>query len=166
MTMLLLRCHRHQSDINNYPGRPGYVSFTIDPNKSFTGVPFTMLPNATMILDPRPAQLLLAAGVCDDCYLYFKGDEYQYSPDVFGYWNSNYEIAAANYNVDCGIFAAWNSLTTNVTNPACVFEVILRSCGSWALPPTQTTTEKPEPTGTRPQPPAPTHGGQPEDCDG
>ncbi|OHF04584.1 LysM domain-containing protein [Colletotrichum orchidophilum] len=85
-------------DINNYPGRPGYASVTIDPNESFTGVPFTMLPNATMTLDPRPTELPLAPGVRDDYVFYFKGDEYQYSPDVFGYWNSNCEIAASNYN--------------------------------------------------------------------
>ncbi|GKT72663.1 hypothetical protein ColTof4_05086 [Colletotrichum tofieldiae] len=155
MMMLLLRFHRHQSDISNYPGRPGYFSFTIDPNESFTGVPFIMLPNATMTLDPRPTQLPLAAGVCDDCSFYFKGDEYH-----------NCEIAAANYNVDFDSFAAWNSLTTNVTDPACVFEVGLRYCGSWGLPPKQTTSEEPEPTGSGLQPPAPTHDGQPKDCDG
>ncbi|KAH7009822.1 LysM domain-containing protein, partial [Ilyonectria destructans] len=159
-------CIQALGDINNYPGRPGYVSVTIDPNESFTGVPFTMLPNATMTLDPRPTQLPLATGVRDDCSFYFKGDEYQYSPDVFGYWNSNCEIAASNYNVDFDSFVAWNSLTTNVTDPACVFQVGLRYCGSWGLPPTQTTTEEPEPTGTGPQPPAATHEGQPEDCDG
>ncbi|KAI8273677.1 hypothetical protein K4K60_010537 [Colletotrichum sp. SAR11_57] len=160
-------CVQAVGDINNYPGRPGYASVTIDPNESFTGVPFTMLPNATMTLDPRPTQLPLATGVRDDCVFYFKGDDYQYSSDVFGYWNSNCEIAASNYNVDFDSFIAWNSLTTNVTDPACVFQVGLRYCGSWGLPPTQTTTtEEPEPTETGPQPPAPTHEGQPEDCDG
>lgn len=159
-------CIQAVGDINNYPGRPGYVSVTIDPNESFTGVPFTMLPNATMTLDPRPTQLPLATGVRDDCSFYFKGDEYQYSPDVFGYWNSNCEIAASNYNVDFDSFVSWNSLTTNVMDPACVFQVGLRYCGSWGLPPIQTTTEEPEPTGTGPQPPAATHEGQPEDCDG
>ncbi|KAH9227041.1 carbohydrate-binding module family 50 protein, partial [Colletotrichum gloeosporioides 23] len=160
-------CVQAVGDINNYPGRPGYASVTIDPNESFTGVPFIMLPNATMTLDPRPTQLPLATGVRDDCVFYFKGDDYQYSSDVFGYWNSNCEIAASNYNVDFDSFIAWNSLTTNVTDPACVFQVGLRYCGSWDLPPTQTTTtEEPEPTETGPQPPAPTHEGQPEDCDG
>uniref|UniRef100_L2FME9 LysM domain-containing protein n=1 Tax=Colletotrichum fructicola (strain Nara gc5) TaxID=1213859 RepID=L2FME9_COLFN len=159
-------CVQAVGDINNYPGRPGYASVTIDPNESFTGVPFTMLPNATMTLDPRPTQLPLATGVRDDCVFYFKGDDYQYSSDVFGYWNSNCEIAASNYNVDFDSFIAWNSLTTNVTDPACVFQVGLRYCGSWGLPPTQTTTtEEPEPTETGPQPPAPTHEGQPEDCE-
>lgn len=159
-------CIQAVGDINNYPGRPGYLSVTIDPNESFTGVTFTMLPNATITLDSRPTQLPLATGVRDDCSFYFKGDEYQYSPDVFGYWNSNCEIAASNYNVDFDSFVAWNSLTTNVTDLACVFQVGLRYCGSWGLPPTQTTTEEPEPTETGPQPPAATHDGQPEDCDG
>ncbi|KAI8938745.1 hypothetical protein NX059_004612 [Plenodomus lindquistii] len=161
-------CIQAVGDINNYPGRPGLISVTINPNESFTGVPFTMLPNATITLDPRPTQLPLAIGVRDDCSFYFKGDEYQYSPDVFGYWNSNCEIAASNYNVDFDSFISWNSITTNITNPACVFQVGLRYCGSWGLSPTQTTTEEPEPTGTNtgPQPPAPTHEGQPEDCDG
>jgi len=48
------------TDINNYPGHPEYVSITIDFNKSFTGVPFTMLLEATVNLDPRPAQPPLA----------------------------------------------------------------------------------------------------------
>ncbi|KAL8306251.1 hypothetical protein RB597_003198 [Gaeumannomyces tritici] len=172
-------CIQAAGDINNYPGRPGHVSITIDPNVSFTGVPFTMLPSATITLDPRPTQVPLAAGVRDDCSFYFKGDDYQYSPDVFGYWNSNCEIAASNYNVDFDNFAAWNSLATNVTDPACAFQPGLRYCGSWGLPPTKaTTTEEPEPTGTgatttsssstastaAPTPPAPTHTGQPSDC--
>lgn len=84
-------CIQAAGDINNYPGRPGYVSVTIVPNESFTGVPFTMLPNATMTLDPRPTHLPLATGVRDDCSFYFNGEQYQYSPDVFGYWNSNGE---------------------------------------------------------------------------
>ncbi|QPG94582.1 hypothetical protein C2857_006430 [Epichloe festucae Fl1] len=171
-------CVQAVGDINTYPGRPGYASFTVDPSATFTGVPFTMLPNATLTLDPRPTRLPLATGVRDDCSFYFKGDEYQYSPDVFGYWNSNCEIAASNYNVDFDSFVAWNSLTTNVTDPACVFQVGLRYCGSWGLPPTQTTTtttgglppgpEKPTGTGPGPgpQPPAATHDGQPKDCDG
>lgn len=159
-------CVQAVGDINNYPGRPGYVSITFDPTASFTGVPFTMLPNATMTLDPRPTKIPLATGVREDCDFYFKGDEYQYLPDVFGYWNSNCEIAASNYNVDFDSFVAWNSLTTNVTDPACVFQVGLRYCGSWGPQPTQATTTAPEPTGTGPQPPAPTHEGQPSDCDG
>ncbi|GKT49645.1 lysM domain-containing protein [Colletotrichum spaethianum] len=161
-------CVQAVGDINTYPGRPGHVSFTIDPSATFTGVPFTMLPNATMTLDPRPTQLPLATGVRDDCYFYFKGDEYQYSSDVFGFWNSNCEIAASNYNVDFDSFVAWNSLATNVTDSACVFQVGLQYCGSWGLPPTPTTTEEPEPTGTGngPQPPVATHDGQPEDCNG
>ncbi|KAF5852240.1 hypothetical protein GGP41_001009 [Bipolaris sorokiniana] len=159
-------CIQAVGDINNYPGRPGYVSITIDPSASFTGIPFTMLPNATMTLDPRPTQIPLATGVRDDCDFYFKGDQYQYSPDVFGYWNSNCEIAASSYNVDFDSFVAWNSLTTNVTDPACVLQVGLRYCGSWGPEPTQATTTAPEPTDTGPQPPAATHEGQPSDCDG
>lgn len=112
--------------------------------------------------------LPLATSVRDDCIFYFKGDEYQYSPDVFGYWNSNCEIAASTYNVNFDSFVAWNSLTTNVTDPACVFQVSLRYCGSWGLQPIQTTTKEPKPTGTEtgPQPPAATHEGQLGDCDG
>ncbi|KAF1927817.1 carbohydrate-binding module family 50 protein [Didymella exigua CBS 183.55] len=161
-------CIQAVGDINDYPGRPGYNSFTIDPEVAFTGVPFTMLPNATITLDPRPTKLPLATGVRDDCTFYFTGDEFQYSPDVFGYWTSNCEIAASTYNVDYDSFAAWNSLSTNVTDPTCVFHLGLRYCGSWGLTPTQTSTEEPAPTGTQtgPQPPANTHDGQPEDCDG
>ncbi|KAJ5043210.1 LysM domain-containing protein [Bipolaris maydis] len=160
-------CIQAVGDINNYPGRPGYVSITIDPSASFTGIPFTMLPNATMTLDPRPTKIPLATGVRKDCAYYFEGDEYQYSPDVFGYWNSNCEIAASNYNVDFDNFAAWNSLTTNITDPACVFQVGVRYCGSWGPEPTQATTIAPEPTASttaKPTPPAPTHTGQPADC--
>ncbi|KAF4473629.1 LysM domain-containing protein [Colletotrichum fructicola Nara gc5] len=113
-------------DINNYPGRPRYVSITINPNKSFTSVPFTMLPNATITLDLRPTEVPLATGVRDNCVFYFKGDEYQYSPDVFGYWNSNCEIAASNYNVDFDSFAAWNSLITNVTDLAISLATFLK----------------------------------------
>ncbi|EFQ25778.1 uncharacterized protein GLRG_00922 [Colletotrichum graminicola M1.001] len=122
-----------------------------------------------MTLDPRPTQLPLANGVRDDCCFYLKGDDYQYSPDVFGYWNSNCEIAAANYNIGFDTFVVWNSHATNVTDLACVFEVDVRYCGSWGLPPTQITTEdpaQPTATGTGPQPPAPTHDRQPGDCDG
>lgn len=161
-------CIQAIGDINNYPGRPGYNSITIDPNEAFTGIPFTMLPNATITLDPRPTKVPLATGVRNDCTFYFNGDQFQYTPDVFGYWTSNCEIAASTYNVDFDSFIAWNSLTTNVTDPACVFQVGLRYCGSWGLTPTQISTEEPEPTGTQtgPQPPANTHEGQPKDCDG
>ncbi|KAH6629732.1 LysM domain-containing protein [Boeremia exigua] len=148
-------CIQAVGDINSYPGRPGHATITIDPNESFTGVPFTMLPNATITLDPRPTKLPLATGVRDDCTFYFKGDEYQYSPDVFGYWNSNCEIAASAYNVDYDSFMAWNSLTVNVTDPACVFQTGLRYCGSWATTASAT---------TKPTAPAPTHTGQPADC--
>ncbi|KXJ87067.1 hypothetical protein Micbo1qcDRAFT_185706 [Microdochium bolleyi] len=162
-------CVQPVGDINTYPGRPGFVSITIDPSASFTGVPFTMLPNATMTLDPRPSKTPVAEGVRDDCVFYFKGEDYQFTPDEFGFWRSNCEIAAAVYNVDFDNFAAWNSLATNVTDPACVFEVGKRYCGSWALPPSPTSTEEPAPSGTddgKPKPPAATHEGQPADCDG
>ncbi|KAH9232174.1 carbohydrate-binding module family 50 protein [Colletotrichum gloeosporioides 23] len=118
-------------DINNYPGRPRYVSITINPNNSFTSVPFTMLPNATITLDLRPTEVPLATGVRDNCVFYFKGDEYQYSPDVFGYWNSNCEIAASNYNVDFDSFAAWNSLITNVTDLAISLATFLKWNPAW-----------------------------------
>ncbi|KAH7038381.1 LysM domain-containing protein [Microdochium trichocladiopsis] len=162
-------CVQPVGDINTYPGRPGYVSFTIDPSASFTGVPFTMLPNATMTLSPRPTETPLAPGVRDDCVFYFMGEDYQFSPDQFGFWKSNCEIAASMYGVDFDSFAAWNSLTANVTDAACVFEVGKRYCGSWGLMPTRTSTEELEPTATddgKPKPPAATHDGQPADCDG
>ncbi|KAF4417069.1 LysM domain-containing protein [Colletotrichum fructicola] len=85
-----------------------------------------MLPNATITLDLRPTEVPLATGVRDNCVFYFKGDEYQYSPDVFGYWNSNCEIAASNYNVDFDSFAAWNSLITNVTDLAISLATFLK----------------------------------------
>ncbi|EGX87923.1 muramidase, putative [Cordyceps militaris CM01] len=156
-------CVQPVGDINTYLGRPGHVSFTVDPNAPFTGVPFTMLPNATMTLASRPSQAPMAAGVRDDCAFYFLGEEYQYNSDKFGFWNSNCEIAAAMYNVDFDSFAAWNSLKTNVTDPACVFQVGKRYCGSWGLMPTPTVTQTPD--GGKPHPPAATHSGQPADCD-
>ncbi|TQV92641.1 Peptidoglycan-binding Lysin subgroup [Cordyceps javanica] len=159
-------CVQPVGDINTYPGRPGYVSFTIDPSATFTGVPFTMLPNATMTLQPRPSAPPRASGVRDDCVFYFMGDDYQYKPEQFGFWKSNCEIAASIYGVDFDTFAAWNSLKTNVTDPACVFEVGKRYCGSWGLMPTTTSTQEPTPTDGKPHPPAATHSGQPADCDG
>ncbi|PVH71894.1 carbohydrate-binding module family 50 protein [Cadophora sp. DSE1049] len=150
-------CVQAVGDINTYPGRPGYVSFTIDPGATFTGIPFTMLPDATMTPYPRPSPSApLASGVRDDCMYNFKGDEYQFPADKLGFWKSNCELAATLYNVDFDDFAAWNSLNTSVTDPACAFE------------PQPTVTEAPTPTGTddgdgKPQPPAPTHSGQPAD---
>ncbi|KDN71454.1 putative LysM domain-containing protein [Colletotrichum sublineola] len=164
-------CVQAVGDINNYPGRPGHVSFTIDPTASFTGVPFTMLPNATMTPYPRPSPSApLASGVRDDCVYNFKGDEYQFPAEQLGFWKSNCELAATLYNVDFVNFASWNSLNTSVSDPACAFEVGKRYCGSWALQPKPTGTEAPAPTGTddgdgKPQPPGPTHSGQPADCD-
>ncbi|KAJ1325254.1 peptidoglycan DL-endopeptidase LytF [Microdochium nivale] len=156
--------------INAYPGRPGYVSFTLAPSVSFTGIPFTMLPNATMTPDPRPPPPLpLASGVRDDCVYNFKGADYQYPADKLGFFKSNCELAAKIYNVDPESFASWNGIKTNVTDPACAFEIGKRYCGSWALMPKPTVTEPPAPTGTddgSSQPPAATHSGQPADCDG
>ncbi|KAJ6785997.1 hypothetical protein PWT90_07633 [Aphanocladium album] len=157
-------CVQAVGDINTYPGRPGHVTWTIDPSASFTGVPFTMLPNATMTLDPRPSSAPLGSGVRDDCSFYFMGEDYQYKSDDFGFWNSNCEIAASAYNVDFTNFAAWNSLKSNVTDPACVFEVGKRYCGSWGMMPLPTATETPG--DGKPHPPAPTHDGEPADCDG
>ncbi|KAH6699753.1 hypothetical protein BKA61DRAFT_706408 [Leptodontidium sp. MPI-SDFR-AT-0119] len=162
-------CVQAVGDINTYPGRPGYVSFTIDPSATFTGIPFTMLPNATMTPYPRPSPPApLASGVRDDCVYNFKGDQYQFPADKLGFWKSNCQLAATLYNVDFDDFAAWNSLSTNVTDPACAFEVGKRYCGAWALQPQPTVTEAPTPTATdgSPQPPAATHSGQPADCDG
>ncbi|KAJ4380904.1 hypothetical protein N0V86_004267 [Didymella sp. IMI 355093] len=122
-------CIQAVCDINTYPSRPGYNSVTIDPNEAFTGVPFTMLPNATVTLDPRPIKVPLATGVHDDCTFYFSDDECQYSPDEFGYWTSNCEVAAATYNVYFDSFIVWNSLATKVTETACVFQVGLCYCG-------------------------------------
>ncbi|KAL1862577.1 hypothetical protein Daus18300_008537 [Diaporthe australafricana] len=131
-----------------------------------------MLPNATMTPYPRTSPSgPLASGVRDDCVYNFKGDEYQFPIEQLGFWKSNCELAAILYNVDFDSFAAWNSLNTNVTDSACVFEVSKRYCGSWALQPKPTGTEAPAPTATdggdgKPQPPAATHSGQPADCDG
>ncbi|KAL2259269.1 hypothetical protein VTK26DRAFT_7116 [Humicola hyalothermophila] len=160
-------CVQPVGDINTYPGRPGYVSITIDPSATFTGVPFTMLPNATMSSYARaytPAPL--ATGVRDDCVHYFMGDHFQFSSDQLGYWKSNCELAAFNFNADHDNFAAWNALSTNVTDPACSFVTGKRYCGSWNLQPHKTVTETdPAETTTSVGPPAPTHSGQPADCD-
>jgi LysM repeat protein len=157
--------------VNTYDGRPGHVTITIDPSATFTGVPFTMLPNATVTSYSRPyTPAPLATGVRDDCVHYFMGDDYQFPPEQLGYWRSNCELAARNYNADHDNFAAWNALGTAVTDPACVFVAGKRYCGSWNLEATRTVTETDPATTTTdggggPTPPAPTHEGQPADCD-
>ncbi|KAK4128906.1 carbohydrate-binding module family 50 protein [Parathielavia appendiculata] len=163
-------CVQPVGDINTYPGRPGHVSITIDPSATFTGVPFTMLPNATVTSYSRPyTPAPLATGVRDDCVHYFKGDDYQFPSDQMGYWKSNCELAARNYNADYDNFVAWNALATNVTDPACSFVAGKRYCGSWNLQATRSVTETAPATTTTgnggPTPPAPTHSGQPADCD-
>jgi LysM repeat protein len=159
-------CVQAVGDLNTYSGRPGYISYTLDdPAATFTGVPFTNLPNGTATRGNRgytPAPL--ATGVRDDCVHYFVGDEYQFEASALGYWASNCELAARNYNADDDTFAAWNSLA-NVTDPACGFEVGRRYCGSWNVqaPITITETTPPSPT-TSGGAPGPTHSGQPADC--
>jgi LysM repeat protein len=129
-----------------------------------------MLPDATespysRVRTPR----VLADGVRDDCTFYFLGDRYQDPVESLGYWKSNCELAAYIYNVDNDNFVAWNSLEHNITDPACSFEIGKWYCGSWNLPSyptlTFTETETTTTTGTAgPTPPAPTHSGQPENC--
>ncbi|KAH7305459.1 hypothetical protein B0I35DRAFT_381589 [Stachybotrys elegans] len=160
-------CVQAVGDINTYPGRPGYVSFTLDPSATFTGVPFTNLPNGTATRGARgytPAPL--ATGVRDDCVHYFLGEEYQFEAAELGYWNSNCELAARNYDADDDTFAAWNALGTNVTDPACSFEVGRRYCGSWNVQAPNSIIGTPPTSSTMSGgPPAPTHSGQPADCD-
>jgi hypothetical protein len=142
-------CLQAVGDINTYPGRPGHVSFTIDPSHTFTGIPFMMLPNATTTPYPRPSTSApLASGVRDDCVYNFKGDDYQFTTEQLGVWKRNCELAATLHKTAFNSFAGWNSLRTNVTDPACIFEVGKRYCGAGA-----------------PQP-SPTHPGQTADCDG
>ncbi|RNJ56991.1 hypothetical protein D7B24_006514 [Verticillium nonalfalfae] len=163
-------CVHPVGDINTYAGRPGHVSITIDHNATFTGIPFTMLPNATVEGYSRPyTPAPLAKGVREDCVHYFKGDDYQFPPDQLGYWKSNCELAARNHDADNDNFVAWNSLSTNVTDPACSFVPGGRYCGSWnlqvirAIPETEAATATTGDGG--PTAPAPTHSGQPQDCD-
>lgn len=156
--------------VNTYSGRPGHIPITIDPSATFTGVPFTNLPNATVTSYDRPyTPAPLATGVRDDCVHYFNGDDYQFNSTELGFWTSNCELAARNYNVEDDSFAAWNALGTNVTDPACSFEPGERYCGSWNVQAPDSITETvPPPTTTGdggPSPPAPTHTGQPADCD-
>ncbi|KAK6220001.1 LysM domain-containing protein [Colletotrichum tabaci] len=162
-------CVQPVGDIHTYDARPGYDSVTIDPSATFTGVPFTMLPNATVTSYSRPyTPAPLATGVRDDCVHYFKGDDYQFPFDQLGYWKSNCELAARNYNADNN-FVAWNALGTNVKDPACSFMAGERYCGSWNLQATRTVTETDPATTTSgdggPTPHAATHSGQPADCD-
>ncbi|TIC99389.1 LysM domain-containing protein [Colletotrichum higginsianum] len=163
-------CVQPVGDINTYDGRPGYVSVTVDPSAAFTGVPFTMLPNATVTSYSRPyTPAPLATGVRDDCVHYFKGDDYQFPSDQLGDWKSNCELTARNYNADNDNFVAWNALGTNVTDPACSFVAGERYCGSWNLQATRTVTETDPATTTSGDggstPPAATHSGQPADFD-
>ncbi|OTB02454.1 carbohydrate-binding module family 50 protein [Hypoxylon sp. CI-4A] len=140
-------CVQAVGDINTYSGRPGYMTVTIDPSATFTGVPFTQLPNATAspyarLYTPLPT----ATGTRDDCVHYFPGDDYQ--------------------NVGLG----------DVTSPSCAFEIGVRYCGSWYLQnpdeldtipstsDTGTPTETPTGSPTSPTPPAPTMSGEPENC--
>jgi len=149
-------CVQAVGDINTYPGPPGYMSITIDPSATFTRVPFIMLPNGTMTAYPRPSpDSPLAKNVRDGCVYYFDGDDYQFTADQLGLWNSNHELAASTYNVDYDNFAAWNSLAVNVTDPAYAFQTGQRYCGSWGLQPTRTQT-------TGPAPPAGTDDGKPK----
>ncbi|KAK3185814.1 hypothetical protein K4F52_005470 [Lecanicillium sp. MT-2017a] len=158
-------CIQPVGDINTYPGRPGYVSITIDPSATFTGVPFTMLPNATVTSYSRPyTPAPLATGVRDDCVHYFLGDDYQFPSEQLGYWKSNCDLAAHNYNADNDNFVAWNALGRSITDPACSFVAGRRYCGSWNLQAAETTAATPTAT-TSGGPPAPTHSGQPANCD-
>ncbi|KAI2643597.1 carbohydrate-binding module family 50 protein [Xylaria nigripes] len=153
-------CVQAVGDINTYSGRPGQMTLTIDPNATFTGVPFTQLPDATdtgykRLYTPLPT----ATGTRDDCVEYFPGDDYQLNVTGTNFANPCL-IAVAVYNVDLDSFASWNA-GLNLSSPSCAFETGVRYCGSWYLQPP----DKLDPTPTSSSgPPGPTMSGQPADC--
>ncbi|KAI0850293.1 carbohydrate-binding module family 50 protein [Daldinia vernicosa] len=161
-------CVQAVGDINTYSGRPGYMTITIDPSATFTGVPFTQLPDATAspyarLYTPLPT----ATGTRDDCVHYFAGDDYQVNVTGSAFANPCL-LAVTVYGVDLDSFAAWNVGLGDVTSPSCAFEKGVRYCGSWYLQkpdelgdvPTTSDTGTP----TSPTPPAPTMSGEPENC--
>ncbi|KAI1104498.1 carbohydrate-binding module family 50 protein [Jackrogersella minutella] len=161
-------CVQAVGDVNTYSGRPGYMTITIDPSATFTGVPFTQLPDATAspymrLYTPLPT----ATGTRDDCVHYFTGDDYQVNVTGSTFANPCL-LAVAVYNVDLDSFAAWNVGLGDVTSPTCAFEAGVSYCGSWYLQkpdelndvPTASDTGTP----TGPTAPAPTMSGEPENC--
>ncbi|RMD40219.1 hypothetical protein DV735_g4913, partial [Chaetothyriales sp. CBS 134920] len=164
-------CVQAVGDINTYSGRPGYMTITLDPSATFTGVPFTALPDATgspysRLYTPVP----IATGTRDDCVHYFDGADYQVN--VIGTsFLSPCSLAIAVYGVDSESFAAWNPGLGDVLSPSCAFEAGLRYCGSWYLQKSdvtsQTVTTATTTTSadtTSPTPPGPTMSGSPADC--
>lgn len=164
-----------KSTVNTYSGRPGFVSVTIDPSATFTGIPFTALPNATATGFTRYTPLPIANDTRDDCVHYFAGEDMQI--DVNGTsWNSTCVFAAYMYEVDLDEFAAWNPGLGDVRSPSCAFQSGVRYCGSWYLQKAPEPTVIPTPTSStassttsssgtsKPTPPAPTHSGQPDNC--
>ncbi|RMZ82760.1 hypothetical protein DV738_g1688, partial [Chaetothyriales sp. CBS 135597] len=165
-------CVQAVGDINTYSGRPGYMSITLDPSATFTGVPFTALPDATAspysrLYTPMP----LATGTRDDCVHYFDGTDYQLNLTGTAFL-SPCGLAMAVYGVDSESFAAWNPGLGDVLSSSCAFLSGFRYCGSWyletsdvtseAITTTATTTTSAE--ATSPTPPGPTMSGSPADC--
>lgn len=161
-------CVQAVGDINTYPGRPGYMSVTIDPSATFTGVPFAQLPNATASPYSRLyTPLSTATGTRDDCVQYFAGDDYQVN--VTGStFASPCVLAATVYNVDLDSFASWNAGLGDVTSPSCAFQKGVSYCGSWYLQKPDELDVVTTATGTEtpagPTPPASTMSGEPGNC--
>ncbi|KAK7732720.1 hypothetical protein SLS63_004975 [Diaporthe eres] len=157
-------CVQAVGDINTYPGRPDYMSVTLDPGANFTGTAFTDLPSATAkpysrLYPPLP----LASGTRDDCVHYFPGDAYQFNLTGTSLI-SNCMLAVSIFNVDVDDFASWNPGLGDPSSSSCSFQAGVRYCGSWYLQKATPTTTSPDSSETGPMPPGPAISGQPADC--
>ena len=144
------------------------MPITIDPSATFTGVPFTGLPDATASSFSRYKPFPTATGTRDDCVHYFNGDDYQIDMNGTS-WANSCALAAYIYGVDLSDFSIWNPGLGDVNASSCAFQKGVRYCGSWYLQKPEVTETTPSTTATEtgtpgPTPPADTQPGQPKDC--
>lgn len=133
-------CVRPVGDINTYPGRPGYTSYTaVLP--SITGDPATSLPTVNWTVPtPTTTSMPLASGSRDDCWRYFNGSHYQNDITDDSTFQSECDLAATVLGVTLEDLGTWNPSLGNTSLSNCTFKPNTRYCGIYYFG------EKPIPT--------------------
>lgn len=128
-------CVEAVGDINTYPGRPGYVSYTATLT-SFVGDPATTWPAANYTTPTRTAattQLPLATGTRTDCLQYFSGSSYVGKITSGSFYSSDCDLAAHVFMVSLDDLAVWNPSLGNTSLSNCTFQTGQGYCGQYWL---------------------------------
>ncbi|KAI3331384.1 hypothetical protein F4824DRAFT_294880 [Ustulina deusta] len=135
-------CISAVGDINTYPGRPGYVSYTATIT-SLVGDPATRWPTITYTTPTRTATLQrppLATDTRDDCFQYFDGASYVGKVEGASYYKSDCDLAAHVFQVSLDDLAVWNPSLGNTSLSNCTFQAGDGYCGQYWIGDTPVTT--------------------------